>query len=195
MKDQSTISALFESPEWPRIYRQQAARGIIDHIRDLRYPAQGIEVGVCIGLNSWFMLSECHNVTKLIGVDHYQQYQDWDRFITRGEQRRNLELLTMNMPLLGDRFYFIHDNSQDAALQLDDDSYDFVFIDGGHSMRQVLMDLDSYYPKIRRGGLVAGHDSNLFSVNFAVTSWTKSRDIRPSALKMAPNDSWYFIKD
>lgn len=194
MKEESTISALLESPEWPRIYRQQAARGIIDLILELGYPAQGIEVGVCLGTNSWFMLSECHNVTKLIGIDHYQPYTDWDRAIGRSEQERNHRVLQANLPMLGDRFHFMHHNSQDAAEQLEDECYDFVFIDGGHSMRQVLMDLDSYYPKIRQGGVVAGHDSNLFSVNFAVSSWVRENNIPDSGLRLAPNDAWYFIK-
>lgn len=190
-----TLSALLDSPEWPRIYRQQAARGIIDQILNLRYPAQGIEVGVCLGMNSWFMLSECHNITKLIGIDHYEPYTDWDRPISRAEQERNHRVLQANLPMLGDRFYFMHADSQAAAEQLEDDGYDFVFIDGGHSMRQVLQDLDSYFPKVRTGGLIAGHDSNLFSVNFAVTSWTKSKNIRQKSVKMVANDAWYFIKE
>ena len=99
-----------------------------------------------------------------------------------------------NLPLLGDRFDFMRMNSQEAAAVLEDDSYDFVFIDGGHSMKQVLADLDSWYPKVRQGGIIAGHDSNLFSVNFAVTSWYKARGWDPSNLKMAPNQAWYWHK-
>jgi predicted O-methyltransferase YrrM len=190
----NTISALLDSPEWPSIYNQQAARGLIDVLIGLRYPAKGIEVGLCLGMNSWYMLSECHNISKLIGIDHYEPYTDWDRPITRSEQERNFVTMQANLPMLGDRFYFIHADSRDAASQLEDDEYDFVFIDGGHSMRQVLQDLDSYYPKVRSGGIVSGHDSNLFSVNFAVSSWTKKNGIRQQSVRMVANDAWYFVK-
>ena len=192
--EQLTITNLLDSPEWPAIYKQQAARGIVKELRNLPYPAVGIEVGVNLGLNSWFMLNECQNIAKLIGVDHYQPYVDWDRPITKGEQDKNFAIMQKNLPLLGDRFDFMRMNSQEAAELLEDDSYDFVFIDGGHSMKQVLADLDSWYPKVRVGGIMAGHDSNLFSVNFAVTSWYKARKMDPSGLKMAPNQAWYWHK-
>ena len=77
---------------------------------------------------------------------------------------------------------------------LEDEAYDFVFIDGGHSMKQVLADLDSWVPKVRPGGLVAGHDANLFSVNFAVTSWAKAHDIPAKQVRMVANDGWYWRK-
>lgn len=159
------------------------------------YPAIGAEIGVCLGINSWYLLSECSNVTKLFGIDHYEPYQEWDRPIGKSEQLRNLSTLRANLPMLGDRFHFLHSDSQLAAEVIDDDHLDFVFIDGGHSMRQVLRDLDSWVPKVRQGGLIAGHDSNLFSVNFAVTSWCKNKKVPEADLKMARNNCWYWIKD
>lgn len=193
MNDQS-ITSLLDSPNWPAIYKQQAARGIIGNLHALPYPAKGIEVGVNRGINSWYMLTECQNISTLIGVDHYQPYVDWDRPITKDEQDSNYKVLTKNMLLMGDRFNLIKESSQVAASTLDDDAYDFVFIDGGHSIKQVLMDLDSWYPKIRNGGLIAGHDSHLFSVNFAVTSWYRNHGWDPNLLRHAPNECWYWYK-
>ena len=160
----------------------------------LPYPAVGLEIGVGLGMNSWFMLNECHNIVSLTGIDHYAPYVDWDRPIPKGEQEANFAILQANMPLMGSRYNFLRADSTKAAAQLEDDAYDFVFIDGGHSMKQVLADLDSWYPKVRQGGIMAGHDSNLFSVNFAVTSWYKAQKMDPSGLKMAPNQSWYWHK-
>jgi len=192
--EQLSITSLFDTPEWPAIYKQQAARGILNELRALPGPAVGVEIGVNLGINSWFMLTECPNIAKIIGVDHYEPYVDWDRPITKAEQDKNYATLQKNIPLMGDRFDLIRMNSQAAADVLEDDAYDFVFIDGGHSMKQVLQDLDSWYPKVRQGGMIAGHDSNLFSVNFAVTSWYKSRGYDLSNLKMAPNQTWYWYK-
>ena len=189
-----TLTTLFDSPEWPRIYKQQASRGIIDELLTLPTPAFGIEVGVGLGMNSWYMLNECHNISSIIGIDHYAPYIDWDRQVTRGEAENNFAILQANMPLMGDRFNLIREDSQAAAQHLEDEAYDFVFIDGGHSMKQVLLDLDSYVSKVRLGGLVAGHDANLFSVNFAVTSWAKSHGILSKQVRMVANDGWYWRK-
>lgn len=189
-----TITSLLDSPDWPAIYRQQASRGIINELQSFPYPAKGIEIGVNRGMNSWYMLTECQNIDTLLGVDHYQPYVDWDRPITKDEQDSNYRILTKNMALMGDRFNLIKENSQVAAEKIDDDAYDFVFIDGGHSIKQVLMDLDSWYPKVRVGGLIAGHDSHLFSVNFAVTSWYRSRGWNMNLLRHATNECWYWYK-
>lgn len=190
-----TLTTLFDSPEWPRIYKQQASRGIIDELMRLPYPAVGLEIGVGLGMNSWFMLNECHNIVSLTGIDHYAPYVDWDRPIPKVEQEANFAILQANMPLMGSRYNFLRADSTKAAAQLEDDAYDFVFIDGGHSMKQVLADLDSYVPKIRSGGLIAGHDANLFSVNFAVTSWAKAHGIPSKQVRMVSNDGWYWYKN
>jgi hypothetical protein len=62
-------------------------------------------------------------------------------------------------------------------------------------MKAVLKDLDHYWPKLRKGGIMAGHDSNLFGVNFAVTSWAKRRGIDPSTIETEANSAWWFRKE
>jgi len=167
----------------------------LEELYNLPSPAVGIEIGVGLGMNSWFMLTECPNIARITGIDHYTQYNDWDRQVTRAEAEANYIILQANMPLMGDRFNFIREDSQKAAKDLEDEAYDFVFIDGGHSMKQVLADLDSYVPKVRPGGLIAGHDANLFSVNFAVTSWAKAHGIASKQVRMVANDGWYWYKN
>lgn len=46
---------------------------------------------------------------------------------------------------------------------------DLVFIDGDHRYEFVLEDIDAWWPHVREGGVLCGHDLNLFSgVNQAV---------------------------
>ena len=47
-----------------------------------------------------------------------------------------------------------------AASLFDDGSLDAVFVDGSHIYPDVLADIDAYLPKIRKGGLIFGHDLN-----------------------------------
>ncbi len=193
MNDKS-INSLLDSTDWPAIYNQQAARGIIKELKKIPYPAIGIEVGVNRGMNSWYMLTECSNIETIIGIDHFQPYVDWDRPISKLEQDLNYKILLENMSSMKHRFNLIKDTSDNAANLLEDDAYDFVFLDADHSMKSVLKDLDNYWPKIKSGGIIAGHDSNLFSVNFAVSSWTKYNGIPVSDVKMVINQAWYFRK-
>ncbi|KKN03117.1 hypothetical protein LCGC14_1110810 [marine sediment metagenome] len=48
--------------------------------------------------------------------------------------------------------------SSEAALLIEDDSLDWAYIDAGHTEAEAFMDLQLWYPKIKSGGIVAGHD-------------------------------------
>lgn len=48
--------------------------------------------------------------------------------------------------------------SWDMAEQFDDGYFDFVFIDADHSYPAVQKDIAAWLPKVRDGGILAGHD-------------------------------------
>lgn len=48
--------------------------------------------------------------------------------------------------------------SVDAAKDFKDGSLDFIYIDGNHTLLHVIQDLCAWVPKVRKGGIVAGHD-------------------------------------
>ena len=48
--------------------------------------------------------------------------------------------------------------SWEAAKLYSDNSLDFVFIDAGHEYDSVIKDIKSWYPKVKTGGVIAGHD-------------------------------------
>lgn len=48
--------------------------------------------------------------------------------------------------------------SVEAAQEFSDESLDVVFIDADHSYEAVKADLEAWYPKVKPGGLMAGHD-------------------------------------
>lgn len=163
-------------------------------LRDLGEDLRCIEIGVCWGFNSYMLLESCPNIATIIGIDHYKAYRDWDREVNQHEQDRSFEKIKVNMDAMGPRFKLVRESSTEAAVDLEDGAYDFVFIDADHSMKAVLNDLDNYYPKVRSGGIIAGHDSNLFGVNFAVTSWVKRHGMDPNDIKTAANDAWWLVK-
>eukprot|EP00747_Dinoflagellata_sp_TGD_P186541 gnl/TRDRNA2_/TRDRNA2_43616_c0_seq1.p1 gnl/TRDRNA2_/TRDRNA2_43616_c0~~gnl/TRDRNA2_/TRDRNA2_43616_c0_seq1.p1 ORF type:complete len:262 (+),score=39.49 gnl/TRDRNA2_/TRDRNA2_43616_c0_seq1:104-889(+) len=46
----------------------------------------------------------------------------------------------------------------ECAKLLPDDSVDFVYVDARHDRWGILADLNAYWPKLRSGGIMAGHD-------------------------------------
>lgn len=65
-----------------------------------------------------------------------------------------------------DRLVYILANSQLAATRdaviaaLDGESFDFMFIDGDHTLSAIARDFELYYPLLASGGWIAFHDIN-----------------------------------
>lgn len=72
--------------------------------------------------------------------------------------------------------------SIEVAATVPDASLDFVYLDANHSFASVVADIAAWAPKVRRGGVVAGHDYGRRSVGRvaeAVEGWTNAHDIAP----------------
>ena len=76
--------------------------------------------------------------------------------------------------------------SLEAAQHIENNSLNFVYLDGSHKYEDVVNDIITWIPKIKKGGILAGHDIMWRDVALAVqktignpdftfsdTSWTK----------------------
>ena len=64
-------------------------------------------------------------------------------------------------------------SSADWAEKFEDQFFDYLYLDADHSKKSVLADLKSWYPKVKNGGIIAGHDvycdqNNAFREHFDV---------------------------
>jgi len=69
--------------------------------------------------------------------------------------------------------------SYDEVQSFPDDYFDFVYIDSCHLYESVKADLEDYFPKLKPGGLICGHDYfdfDNFGVILAVDEFVKDND-------------------
>ena len=78
--------------------------------------------------------------------------------------------------------------SRDVVDQIPD--LDFVYIDGSHEYDDVIDDIRLYYPKVKEGGIVGGHDFDKQDVSNAVVNFALHNNLKLHSLK----DDWWFEK-
>ena len=82
-------------------------------------------------------------------------------------------------------------NSLDVVHHYGDESLDFVFLDDNHEQAHVARELEAWWPKIRSGGMLAGHDFDMASVGMAVTTWARAKHL--TLYRYVPR-SWAVLK-
>jgi len=114
-------------------------------------------VGAEIGIGS------CHNLACILnGLDIKKMYcVDWG-------SDGNADHVTPEIKKHFNKIEFIKKNSHEAHQDIPDNSLDFCYIDACHDYPDVLADIQDYYPKVKEGGVLCGHDYNLKDVNRVV---------------------------
>lgn len=115
---------------------------------DFRY---GAEVGVEKGKNAHAMFKRIKDL-RLICVDPWCAYK-------RNSQERAEKYYEIAKRLLKDcNVEWIRNTSVEGSKVVADRSLDFVYIDGLHDFDNVMLDILHWVPKVKRGGIIAGHD-------------------------------------
>ena len=148
-----------------------------------------VEVGVGRGDNAIAMLSSIPHA-KFYLVDSYDVNNStfqFGRIFTLEERSEFINDLKKNLEPFKDRAKLLILDSAEAAKRFPDDYFDFVYIDGQHEYISVLNDLKSWFPKIKRGGLISGHDYGCAGVNRALEEYFIDGVINEA-------EDWYAIK-
>lgn len=120
---------------------------------------EGVEVGVAFGGHSEAIL-ENTGVSRLIGVDSYAHRPGYDDPMNLPQPQFDAlyERTMQRLAPFGERYDLLRAESADAADLFGDERFDFVYLDADHSEGGVFRDLCCWLPKVRVGGIIAGHD-------------------------------------
>lgn len=174
-------------------YRLISGPGLVEYIKKIPGPIVGCELGICLGFTLRHILDEVAQVEKVYAIDAYKPYQDWWGFVGQEMIDTWREAMVDRLSAHADKIEFIEEYTDKAAQYVPDDSLDYIFIDGDHSYDAVSRDLRSYWPKVKNGGIFAGHDWNLPDVNRAVKDFRKEYGIYTD-MKFCEKNVWLWYK-
>jgi len=140
-----------------------------------RFPdgARFVEVGVWCGRSLSYLLVEIINSGKsiaLYAVDPWDEdmYEDGCKKRINNADPSEKLVTALEENGVSDRVQLMRMTSELAVPHFENESLDFVFIDGSHKYEDVRNDIRWWLPKVRIGGVIAGHDYPYMDVRRAV---------------------------
>jgi len=144
-----------------------------------------VEIGVNVGDHSKELLENFKDAL-IFHVDNEEYKEVWEKF--------------NSYP--GRSVYIIKD-SRLASQKFSDESLDFIYIDGDHTVEGCMIDLVAWYPKLKVGGVFGGHDYfnatcevkravDFFSNNVNIT--VNTYELKEGEIRSVLNSDWWFIK-
>jgi predicted O-methyltransferase YrrM len=122
-----------------------------DMLAELATGRDVCEIGAYRGLSCWCMAQTARSV---ISIDSHRA---WTNGQTQGEELTTLEDFKMAVGGFPNVSWIVG-TSKDACNQLRTKRYDMIFLDAMHTYEDCLEDITRWWPKLRRGGVFAGHD-------------------------------------
>lgn len=168
-------------------------RGLPNLFRELGYKV-GAEIGVNKGhFSKWICYKMRRNKPKLFLIDPYKSYKEYSEYLDQNEMDSIYEEAKTRLAKFN--VEFVKKMSMEAVKDFNDNSLDFVFIDGNHDFQYVVNDIAEWSRKVKPGGIVSGHDYSryMFQVREAVDGWTTSRHIKPWFLT-EHHACWFYVK-
>lgn len=147
----------------------------------------GAEIGV-LGGDYSALLCKVNPELKLYCIDSwgYGEHKKRDYHLRKYEEAK-VKLSAYNTTI-------IYKLSMDAVKDFEDESLDFVYIDANHEPQFVAEDIREWTKKVKRGGIVSGHDYALRLAK-VVDDYVKINNL-DLELTSDPVEhlSWWFIK-
>ena len=186
---------------WPVVAKRHDLPRLLNRRRLL---GCGVEVGVRTGEFSEHLLAAWRG-RHLISVDPWaeapvEDYVNLDN-VPQEAHDRLYEETVARLSRFGERSSIWRMTGAEAARRIPRYCLDFVYLDARHDYASVREDLDQWFPAVRPGGILAGHDyvdgrfaEGEFGVRSAVDEFCAARSLRVRAtFTDAPWNSWFVV--
>lgn len=179
---------------------------VADLIKSMESP-RVCEVGVRHGSFLKFIVQD--NISEAYGVDIWQNTEvngQNDNLYSQKELDQQYQMV-LDLFLGNEKVKIMREFSDKASESFPDEYFDFIYLDADHTYEGIKRDLNCWYPKVKNGGILSGHDyidgdstlrlghSVRFGVVDAVEEFKKQKNIKESDFFLTSEQyATFFIK-
>lgn len=158
----------------------------------------GCELGTFKAQSLLAVLQALPNVKLMYSVDSFEPFTDhiatdyYSRDIKEMEIVKFIAYHNIKYSGVSDRVKMLEMNTEKALSKIKDNELDFIFIDSYLSYEQAFNEINSWYSKVKKGGIYSGHDARNPLIIQAVNDFIKKNKIKNKLVVW--DDTWVFIK-
>lgn len=148
----------------------------------------GAEIGVAEGFHAFKCLKTIHDITHITLIDPYQKYISEGHTLDYSSVEKDMKkrLRVFN------NVTFLKETSETAVKRFPDGLFYYVYIDANHDYEHTLQDITLWFPKVKAGGVIGGHD---FSGRYPGVAKAVIEFAEKNNLKIYGNGAdWWFLK-
>jgi Predicted O-methyltransferase len=174
-------------------------QAVLRRLMEKNHPKVVVELGSLLGKSTRFIAQQLPLGGRVYAVDHWKgnlEHQDLQRTDIYPKLEHLYERFLSNIihANLCDRVIPVRATSLEA-LNMIEESPDFVFVDASHEYEDVLCDLAGWYPRIHSGGVLCGDDwdwgAPVFPVRKAVIYFASQNELKV----FSEGAIWWIFKD
>ncbi len=140
--------------------------------RDLR---KILEIGVYKGDFAKSIVDQCNNIESYFMLDPWRNMkkEDWNSVYNHSQNMDEIYQIALEATeSFKHKRNILRGTTSEVIYNIDDQSLDFIYVDGDHSLKGISIDLITSWNKLKKNGFIAGHD-------FKPLAWKSDVNIEP----------------
>lgn len=134
-----------------------------------------LEVGVWKGEYAKEILEQCDSIQRYYMIDPWANLPDWNKPGNASPEvfEEVYKLAMKETDFASSKRVVLRGRTKEVVATIPNNSLDFAYIDGDHTLRGITIDLIKLLPKLKEGGLIGGDD-------FTATPWQHDVQYEPT---------------
>lgn len=119
-----------------------------------------LEIGIFKGNFSEHILKKCDNIEKYYMIDPWKHLDEWNKPSNKSDEEfeKIYDEAIYKTDFVKNKRIILRGETKDVIDEIPDNSLDFAYVDGDHTLRGIAIDLIKVYPKIKNNGWIGGDD-------------------------------------
>lgn len=119
-----------------------------------------LEIGVWKGDFSKKILEQCESIERYYMIDPWANLPDWNKPYNVNPELFNdvYQEAISKTAFASDKISVLRGRTKEVIDNIPNESLDFAYIDGDHTLRGITIDLIKSLPKIKKNGVIGGDD-------------------------------------